>query len=61
MAMTFFVVGIFVGGGETLNEGKGNKWNISYLKENSKDTFEYWLSQVSMDFFMYLKCSYPLV
>ena len=55
----FFVVGIFVGGGETLNEGKGNKWNISYLKENSKDTFEYWLSQVSMDFFYVPKVFLP--
>lgn len=55
----FFVIGIFVGGGETLNEDRGKKWNISYLKENLNDTFEYWLSQVSMDYFYVPKTFLP--
>lgn len=47
----YFTVGIFVGGGKTLNNDNGKQWKYAHLHANSVDTFEYWLSQVPGDVF----------
>jgi hypothetical protein len=46
----YFVVGIFVGGGKTLNNGKKGL-TLSLLRVNEIGTFEDWLSQVQRDEF----------
>lgn len=47
----YFTVGIFVGGGKTLNNDNGKQWKYAHLQANSVDTFEYWLSQIPGDVF----------
>lgn len=47
----YFTVGIFVGGGKTLNNDNGKQWKYAHLQANSVDTFEYWLSQNPGDVF----------
>lgn len=55
----YFTVGIFAGGGETLNSGKGKKLEVSHLRANSANTFEYWLDQVLGDDFYVPKIFLP--
>lgn len=55
----YFLVGIFVGGGKTLNNGEGKKLEFSQLKANSSDTFEYWLSRIQGDSFYVSKDFLP--
>lgn len=55
----YFTIGIFVGGGKTLNNDSGKLWKHTHLQVNSADTFEYWLSQIPGDAFYVPKDSLP--